>query len=219
MALAEEAVVQERRTGLSCDIPLHLGRSRTWHWAADRVNRRAEPGRSFLLLAHLARDFVYLSLGDTSVPVPACQLSSPGTAPAAPVHRGSERQRFSGDSPSWVRPFWHSCMTVMSAWPGWHHQCCRSEMLLVAAWLLATARGCSVKVQTPAGVTGMAPAPFLPWIRMTSEQTEWSQKNKNRSAIQTPPAFLENPIAILFTYREAPRGLSIGTLRPCCPAS
>lgn len=218
MALAEEAVVQEQRTGLACDIPLHLGRSRTWHRVAYRVNRRAEPGLSFLLLAHLARDFVYLSLGDTSVPVPACQLSSPGTAPVAPVHWGSERQRFSGDSPSWVRPFWHSCMTMMSAWPEWRCQRC-SEALLVAAWLPATARGCSVKVQTPARVTGMAPAPSLPWIRMTSEQTEWSQKNKNRSAIQTPPAFLENPIAILFIYRDAPQGLSIGTQRPFCPAS
>lgn len=48
----------------------------------------------------LSWDILYLSLEDTSVPLPAWPLVLPGTAPAALLSQGGERQRSSSDGTS-----------------------------------------------------------------------------------------------------------------------
>lgn len=52
---------------------------------------------SSLSLACLGQDILYLSLEDTSVPLPAWPLVFPGTAPAVLLSQGGERQRSSSD--------------------------------------------------------------------------------------------------------------------------
>lgn len=114
-------------------------------------------------------------------------------------------------TPAWVRPFWHLCMTSPSAW-----QCsprdaangasfCPSESFLMAALPTVTESCRSVKVQTKFVAKKPAPAPFQPF-RMTSKQTEWPQKPKNRSAIQSPPAFLEKSHFHRLHLLASPRG-------------